>query len=683
MACETDNACTRKLRLLEARLNPAHAADAASPSPSLAPSHSNSSASGSAAASRSSCASPLVLRARAGATGTPAAPGCDAHRVEEDVGTFSTDDDDEDFVRGRETENILGHHTDDEPCALPAPKFSAILSRDRSYPPAPGQVVAAELLGVVEAPQKSLDSKEPAAACQKVLTAPLKKNNPRKKRGRAAAANSPGNPSKLSRMDDYFKPSGSAKGKSAASMRPGPNATGEAADARKTPVERQDPHGNRASGTSGRVQPSPAVSSTKSGSGVRRELDFQSSLPPSPQTANLDIPYSPDVRPADAYAHMRLLIDKLRGQVDSLTEELVSIKKDYNAVIVENEDMRAQIEEIPGLHSKSTNLQEQLDAALSQGRRMRTSLRDALVQGATYQREEKRQKSSALANRLGRIVTERNGASFTEVWEDGDAFRENMERLQSIQAHREGLEKRRKDTVKLKKSMPPPATVGSVYENSAEYACEQDEILRLRALALKRDEEQVVKERERMTMERDCHLREVSRQRDEATSHFGKFPILKDRYLLLNLLGRGGFSEVFRAYDFESAQFVACKVHQLGSNWSEQRKHSFLKHMLREHQIHQSLSHPRILGAWDSFELDKLTVVSVLDLCEGSDLDAVLRKNGSISEREARSIIAQIFSGLVYLDQHVIVHYDLKPGNILLDQGQVRITDFGLSKYVC
>jgi len=56
---------------------------------------------------------------------------------------------------------------------------------------------------------------------------------------------------------------------------------------------------------------------------------------------------------------------------------------------------------------------------------------------------------------------------------------------------------------------------------------------------------------------------------------------------------------------------------------------------------------------------------------------------GSVAEKEARVIIAQIFSGLAYLSsaQRRIIHYDLKPGNVLFDgAGRVKITDFGLSK---
>lgn len=69
----------------------------------------------------------------------------------------------------------------------------------------------------------------------------------------------------------------------------------------------------------------------------------------------------------------------------------------------------------------------------------------------------------------------------------------------------------------------------------------------------------------------------------------------------------------------------------------------------------------------------------------GKDLDAVLKSMPALPEREARAIIAQIFRGLVYLNRRSqkIIHYDLKPGNVLFDEVSVaKVTDFGLSKIV-
>ena len=85
----------------------------------------------------------------------------------------------------------------------------------------------------------------------------------------------------------------------------------------------------------------------------------------------------------------------------------------------------------------------------------------------------------------------------------------------------------------------------------------------------------------------------------------------------------------------------------------------------------------------DVFEVDSDSFCTVLELCTGDDLDARLKAQGSISEREARAILAQVFNGLAHMSSGPkrIIHYDLKPGNILFDDaGRVKITDFGLSK---
>lgn len=60
-------------------------------------------------------------------------------------------------------------------------------------------------------------------------------------------------------------------------------------------------------------------------------------------------------------------------------------------------------------------------------------------------------------------------------------------------------------------------------------------------------------------------LREIQRQRAQAASGFKNFEVLDGRYVLLNLLGKGGFSEVYKSFDLQELRFVACKIHQLGS----------------------------------------------------------------------------------------------------------------------
>ena len=79
------------------------------------------------------------------------------------------------------------------------------------------------------------------------------------------------------------------------------------------------------------------------------------------------------------------------------------------------------------------------------------------------------------------------------------------------------------------------------------------------------------------------------------------------------------------------------------------------------------------------------TFCTIMEFCEGQDLDHYLKEHKMISEKEARSIAMQMVSALKYLNhmEKPVIHYDLKPGNILLCQdslGNIKITDFGLSK---
>lgn len=65
---------------------------------------------------------------------------------------------------------------------------------------------------------------------------------------------------------------------------------------------------------------------------------------------------------------------------------------------------------------------------------------------------------------------------------------------------------------------------------------------------------------------------------------------------------------------------VACKIHQLNSMWSEQKKANYTKHAVREYNIHKDLVHPRVVQLFDVFKIDNNSFCTVLENCEGSDL---------------------------------------------------------------
>ncbi|ELT97268.1 hypothetical protein CAPTEDRAFT_174294 [Capitella teleta] len=322
-----------------------------------------------------------------------------------------------------------------------------------------------------------------------------------------------------------------------------------------------------------------------------------------------------------------------------------------------------------------------------------------LIEKSDLEKKTARQKCMENRLRLGQFVTQRQGASFVENWSDGQSFTDLMKSQERIAQERDNIEKQRKILSKRKPNMvggaekkpkankeidgflkpaEKPLTMEEYYE--------QDEILKLRQAALKKEDADHQLELEKLERERNLHIRELKRIHNEDNSRFNTHPVLNDRYLLLSLLGKGGFSEVHKGFDIKDQKYVACKIHQLNKDWKDDKKANYIKHALREYNIHKQLEHPRIVRLFDVFEIDNNSFCTVLEYCEGNDLDFYLKQNKNIQEKETRSIVVQTVSALKYLNEikPPIIHYDLKPGNILLGtgsiSGEIKITDFGLSK---
>lgn len=290
--------------------------------------------------------------------------------------------------------------------------------------------------------------------------------------------------------------------------------------------------------------------------------------------------------------------------------------------------------------------------------------------------------------RIGRVVYERQGMTVRELWDEGTAYGDLRRRQEDLSFEKEELDRDKKAFSKRKahaNASNSQAGVGGAMQPPpvpSDEIAEQEEIYRLRDKKLKEKEKALAEEKEKLEREKYVLIREMKRLQDQQRSSYKDFRTLNDRYVLLQLLGKGGFSEVYKAFDLVEMQDVACKIHELNSQWSEEKKSNYMRHATREYEIQKKLSHQRIVRLIDVFEVSKDGFCTVLEYCDGGDLEHVLKNQKTVAEREARSIIMQVFAGLRYLNdqKQKIIHYDLKPANILFHNGEVKISDFGLSK---
>ncbi|KAL2316969.1 hypothetical protein Fmac_030845 [Flemingia macrophylla] len=367
----------------------------------------------------------------------------------------------------------------------------------------------------------------------------------------------------------------------------------------------------------------------------------------------------------------------------SLDEEVASLK---SKVVALEEELRKSKQESSEYQNLYQQLEKELKELTDQEQQMKPKrmkiISDLLISVSKSERQEARLKVRQDSLRLGNVGVIRAGTVISETWEDGQALKDLNAQLKQLIETKEAIERQRK---LFKKKQSDKGDGTDAEAGLSEDIIIHDEIYKSRLASLKREEEIILRERDRYELEKGRLIREMKRIRDEDGSRFNNFQILNHRYALLNLLGKGGFSEVYKAFDLVEHRYVACKLHGLNAQWSEEKKQSYIRHAIREYNIHKTLVHHHIVRLWDIFEIDQNTFCTVLEYCSGKDLDAILKATPILPEREAKVIIVQIFQGLIYMNKRTqkIIHYDLKPGNVLFDElGVAKVTDFGLSKIV-
>lgn len=437
------------------------------------------------------------------------------------------------------------------------------------------------------------------------------------------------------------------------------------------------------------------------------------------------------------------LINELKKQIETLKNTNLQNDGKYNR-----------------MESENKMLNEKLKLNEDKNIKIVKALEEVYRNMATQQARRRRDRLAADCVRLGKITTIRvSPTSLQDVWEEGYALKELNGRMATLLERKEELEKRKKKLQSLKRSANKKMnastsgggnTVNNNGNGNNEKDTEEDSFdmnpvginnnldldilveecaIKTHLEQIRKDENGLIEEKKLLDGEKAVHQKEIKRSLNEDNSRFfPDLPLLHSRYLLLTMLGRGGFSEVWKAMDLIELKEVAVKLHQLNTTWSDSRKQSYVKHVTREYTIHRDMMHPRVVQLFDVFEIDVNSFATVLEYCKGIDLDEKLKTMKIIPEKDARTILLQILSGLRYLNspttmssssassgyitnvndaisdqanngqdvennnmnmvlpinqmrKRSIIHFDLKPANILFDEmGDVKITDFGLSK---
>ena len=152
--------------------------------------------------------------------------------------------------------------------------------------------------------------------------------------------------------------------------------------------------------------------------------------------------------------------------------------------------------------------------------------------------------------------------------------------------------------------------------------------------------------------------------------------MIGDRYEIIEKIGTGGMSDVYKAKCHKLNRYVAVKV--LKQEFAENE--NFVSKFIIEAQAAAGLMHPNIVNVYDVGEEEGIHYI-VMELIEGITLKKYIEKKARLSYKEAVSIAIQVSLGIEAAHNNHIIHRDIKPQNIIISKdGKVKVTDFGIAK---
>lgn len=153
---------------------------------------------------------------------------------------------------------------------------------------------------------------------------------------------------------------------------------------------------------------------------------------------------------------------------------------------------------------------------------------------------------------------------------------------------------------------------------------------------------------------------------------------LQERYEILEQIGSGGMSVVYKAKCHKLNRLVAIKV--LKEEFSTDN--NFVGKFKMEAQAAASLSHPNIVSVYDVIDEGRLHYI-VMELIEGITLKSYIAKKGRLEVKESIGIAIQVAQGIAAAHEQHIIHRDIKPQNMIISRdGKVKVADFGIARAV-
>lgn len=157
--------------------------------------------------------------------------------------------------------------------------------------------------------------------------------------------------------------------------------------------------------------------------------------------------------------------------------------------------------------------------------------------------------------------------------------------------------------------------------------------------------------------------------------------VIDGKYEVLDLIGAGGMSAVYKAFHMDMDRIVAIKFVQ-GDGHADAET---LRRFKREARAASLLNHPNVITVYDYGTTEEGHAYLTMDFLHGHSLQQVIRQEGVLSSKRALNIFLQVCKALSHAHEHGVVHRDLKPGNIMLvstsdEEDFVKIIDFGIAK---